>query len=449
VIVEHSRKQRTLLIVAYDFPPINSAGMYRITSIVRHLSRRNWQPTVATVKDSFVERSDDTFRLVPDNIRVIRTSNFELLRLKKRMVRRGKPASPAKTVIPLSALPGRSRMSRLRTLLSRVLVLEHLLSFPDRKAGWFFPLIYRLRSLLRKERFDIVFSSSPPHSMQFAILVLRKLVPFVWVSDFRDPWTIPARGGNGLSRAVQTWMEKQVLRNSDAIIANTEGNKAALEAHFGGAVRGKITVITNGFDDAEQFAGGSTPSGVRDADLVYTGAIYRGMLRPYVAAMEHLLREGTHELPRLHVYGAVPWYEDGSVVEREVAERIVFKGRVSYEESLRVMTEARALLLLLPQGDEFATWVPSKLYAYLLSSAPILALAPEGDATRVLRETGRGVVVSSVDSASIAKEIVTFMDGLKKGNLPLQPNHGKIREYSWASLSARLEGVLLSHVSDK
>jgi glycosyltransferase involved in cell wall biosynthesis len=162
--------------------------------------------------------------------------------------------------------------------------------------------------------------------------------------------------------------------------------------------------------------------------------------------MEHILREGRFDLPKLHVYGPLPWHIDGGVYERAIGDHVVFRGRVSYPESRRVMKEAKALLLLLPHKDEFTTWVPSKLYSYLFSPAPILVLAPEGDATRVVRDTGRGVVISSADPATIAKEIVTFLQALRRGDLQLRLNHDKIREYSWAYLSDRLEGILRAQI---
>ncbi len=444
---ETSNKKPTLLIVAYDFPPIASAGMYRIASIARHLSRRNWRTTVVTVRSSFVDRSNDTFQFVPDDIKVVRTSNFEPFRIQKRVLGLPKPVSTDNSNgIPLSALRMTTRASRFRIFLRPLAVLGSALSFPDKKVGWFFPLLLQLIKLLRAERFDIVLSSSPPHSTHLPILLLRKLHRFTWVSDFRDPWAVPWRGGS--ARVVQTWMERAVLSNSDAIIANTEGNKAALEASFGDAVCGKITVITNGFDDTRPVGDTSAPPGVRDADLVYTGSLYHGMLTPYLGAMEHLLRKGAHDLPKLSVYGPVPWNMDGRVVKREIAERVVFKGRVSYLESLRVMQEAKALLLLLPHGAQFTTWVPSKLYCYLFSPAPILALAPDGDATRLIRDSGRGVVISSMDPDVIAKGIITFVDKVRRDDLQLQPNYSKIREYSWASLSNTLEGVLRSRIGN-
>ncbi|MDX6642953.1 MAG: hypothetical protein QOD76_915, partial [Solirubrobacteraceae bacterium] len=54
--------------------------------------------------------------------------------------------------------------------------------------GWLPFALPRALSLARRERFDCVITTSPPHSAHLIGLALRRRgVP--WVADFRDGWT--------------------------------------------------------------------------------------------------------------------------------------------------------------------------------------------------------------------------------------------------------------------
>ena len=83
-------------------------------------------------------------------------------------------------------------------------------------------------------------------------------------------------------------------------------------------------------------------------------------------------------------------------LERLGTDGIACKGVVSPAQSLRVMRDARSLLLLLPMDPRWATCVPSKMYSYLFTERPILAVVPEGDAARIVRATGSGVAVTAM-----------------------------------------------------
>jgi hypothetical protein len=56
---------------------------------------------------------------------------------------------------------------------------------------------------------------------------------FVWVADFRDPWTAPLRQPKRRANlALQRSLERWVLDGCDGVIANTEGNRDRLLAAF-------------------------------------------------------------------------------------------------------------------------------------------------------------------------------------------------------------------------
>ena len=70
------------------------------------------------------------------------------------------------------------------------------------------------------------------------------------------------------------------------------------------------------------------------------------------------------------------------------------------DESLRIQRGADALLLLTGHNRSEAT---GKLFEYLASGRPIIALAEGNEAARIVRETGTGVAVGGGDPAGAAR----------------------------------------------
>ena len=67
---------KSVIMIAYHFPPEGNAGSYRPLRFVRHLTAQDWQPTVITLKTDFYERYDPSLlSLVPNDVDVIRVAN--------------------------------------------------------------------------------------------------------------------------------------------------------------------------------------------------------------------------------------------------------------------------------------------------------------------------------------------------------------------------------------
>jgi glycosyltransferase involved in cell wall biosynthesis len=446
--IEPDRDKR-LLLVAYDYPPEKTAGVYRTTAITRQLQKRGWSVSVLTVRGTRGTRPFDDVELIPDSIRVIRTwSGFHYWRLKRRImgVLRNKEASAQAQVDsnPRSVPSRRPRRSKMRR------VFERLLTFPDSRAGWFFPLLFRAAVAMARHRYPVVLSSSPPHSSHLPIRLLKMLFQFRWVVDFRDPWTAPPRASFGRAgRAIQRRLEGWVLAASDVILANTPGNKRALQSNFAGETDGKIQVLTNGYDGSLFDRADRQTRFDFDCDLVYVGHMYPHMFRLYIEVLD-AIRRGGGEIPRLHVYDKPP----APVVIRGLhsgghVEHIMFKNEVSYLDSISIIQQAPALLLLLPHGRTMASWVPSKLYSYMNSGRPIVAIVTDGDAATMLDEVGVGTVIRSPEPAVIAEQLISFLAAVKSGTIELHPDRARIERYSWDSLGERLSALLLDQLQSR
>jgi hypothetical protein len=180
------------------------------------------------------------------------------------------------------------------------------------------------------------------------------------------------------------------------------------------------------------------------------GEAYPGMLDVYIAAVRYMRDHQTSRIPKLWVYGKTPPTANVRAVERYGLDNwIVFKGRVPYERSRVIIQAARALLVLVPHRRGHETWVPSKLYSYLFSLAPILAIAPEGDVSRIVEKTGRGIVLRDREPARIAHAIVEFFKSIESGTLDVRVNEQEVQQYRMDVVISRMHWVLRRCLQDK
>ena len=269
------------------------------------------------------------------------------------------------------------------------------------------PAILRL---VASHDIDVVYSSSPPHSMHVAIAAARALRPFRWVAEFRDPWMFPSR--RELPAASAQWqrkMERNVLRRADIVIANTPGNREALLRANPDLDGGRIRVSTNGYD-ASLFAPGSTPERPSEtADLTYVGEVYDGMFERLGAALASIRDRNPAHVPRIAVYGTINAGERRRIAALGLEEFIEDRGFVPHEQSIAAMKNARALLALLPPHEGWQTCVPSKMYWYLAARRPIIAVVPEGDAASLVRGMHAGRALTGDDAAVLGRELEAWV----------------------------------------
>jgi glycosyltransferase involved in cell wall biosynthesis len=322
--------------------------------------------------------------------------------------------------------------------------LVRALSYPDHQIGWAPRVAKEVTAFVRRHPGTVVLSSTPPHSTQIGVRIARSFVRFGWVADFRDPWTAPLRIPKGRANlAFQRALERWVLFGCDRVIANTAGNRDALLASFPRLDTSRVRVIPNAFDTETMPEAARPDDPALACDIAYFGEVYPGMFDAYLEAVRILVARDPQSAPRLHVFGKVT-PDDARRVQRDgLASHVVFMGVVPYARSLALMSSARSLLLLLPEGDTMATCVPSKLYPYLFTGRPVLALVPPGDAARVVAETGAGDVVAPGDAASTAARVMAFVERVRRDQIATRSGRDeRVAPYAMDRVALRVHEVL-------
>jgi hypothetical protein len=297
-------------------------------------------------------------------------------------------------------------------------------------------------SILRHDRPDVVFTSSPPESVHVLGLFLSGFgVP--WVADFRDGWTFEPPTLRPYLTGLDGALERLVISRAEAVTAATAPLADYLRTCNGNR---RIVHLTNGFDPA-LVAAASDEHGTLDPgrfSLVYTGT---GGLdgkdpRPFLRALQVALAEQPELSDKLEVVFA------GNFTGAEVAAmnaaplRGVVRtlGHVPHLRSLGLQRAADGLLLITSvRKSHVAT---SKIYEYLAARKPILGLADRNAASTLLTSAGPHVLAPPEDEGQILAALRTYLDRWMVRREPFEPDFD-LEPFTFPRIAQRLADLFV------
>jgi glycosyltransferase involved in cell wall biosynthesis len=384
-------KERRILMIINYFPPSGGGGVYRPLSFVKYLSRLSWNVTVVTPRAGEFWISDPGLeREVPTSVRVVRTASLSGSRLLQRL-RRGKGGAGAR------------RSSGTFMALRR---LGELLCVPDSYVGWVPFATKAAAELCRKERFDILYSTSPPDSSHVAAGRVARAFGIPWVADFRDPWiNLYLRDPpTPLHRTLQERMERKVSR-ADVLLVTTAAHEQLLRNKYPGS---RVERIPNGYDEEDFSHGGDTPLSSGPLILAHCGMLTLGRTSKAFLEGLRVLAERSFEVARevrVVFIGPRESANESWAKRLGLASSVSFEGNLPHRDVIRRERESHVLLLIKHDDPRYNGLVPGKLYEYIGARRPILAVAPDGEAADIVRGLGRGEVARADDPLGIAVAI--------------------------------------------
>lgn len=405
---------KRVLFVSYLFPPLGGGGVYRTVKFTRYLPDLGWQPIVLTVKNP-IHWAEDTSLLdeLPKDLKIYRTVSFE--------------------PFPLHILFSKLGLGKpFDYIVSKILPI-------DQRVGWVPHSILKGRKIIEKEGIDIIYTTSPPHSSHLIGFYLKMWTKRPWVADFRDPWTQAAtyhpRGT--LQKRLDEYAERKVLNYCDLVIANTEGNRLSLIERYNLNPQ-KVVTITNGYD-GEEFVGIERRSTEERFTITYTGSFYQDYSPlPFIKGMKMFLakRPELKDRIRLCFIGKMDEYRDE--IKDGLKGVVEFKDYLPHREAIKYMVNSHLLLLLLPSKPGAETWYPGKIFEYMASGTPVLALVPDGLAKRLIEESRTGFVVNPEDVDAISERIYELYRRWERGELTTNPDWKVIKRYERKGLTKAL-----------
>jgi glycosyltransferase involved in cell wall biosynthesis len=345
--------------------------------MARHLQSRGHAVTILSTDAAGAPESDT-------GVRVVRARDIRSSRLLRRALGRG---------ARIGEDPGAHLVAPTSDLLTKVLVPDALV------IAWLPMALRAARSLIASQPFDCLVTTSPPETAHLVGLLLGRRRP-AWVADFRDGWTFePLRPAfpTHLQRRLDTRLERAVVESADAVVSVTEPITLDLRRRL--AV--DTVTVHNGYDptlDAEAAEAKLPDLPLSRRLVVHTGSLSGLRGRDARPLFEAIRRSADDPAVRNRIAfvqaGPTSPTDRAAMHELEAAGLAVDVGMLSRADAIRLQRRADALLLLTSQDVSQAT---GKLFEYLAADRPIIALAAENEAARIVSATRAGIVLALGD----------------------------------------------------
>ncbi len=387
---------RRVLVLAYYFPPLGGSGVQRVAKLLKYLPRGGWQATVVTpTPGRYVARDATLLEEVEQaGVEIVRTRSMDPSRLGSGVAGAAPYADGAR--------------AWAKTLTSTFFV-------PDNKLGWMPFALRAARARMRADRFDAILSTAPPYTSHLvaARLGQRSGVPILL--DYRDDWIGNPRHAypTRLHLEAHRALERYALRRAALVTAINPTIARAIANRAPEGVR--VEVLPQGFDPAD-FDVPAAPRREGVMRFVYTGVFYDAQ-RPdiFLRAFAEAREQAGGEIEAVFA-GLVPPYFDALVAELELGDAVCYEGYLAHPASVALLKSADVLWMTVGEVDGAGQISTSKIYEYMGSGLPILALVPDGEAADAVRAYGRSAVVPPHDVNRVRDAIVHLWQRWKAGD---------------------------------
>ena len=423
---------KKILIITYYWPPAGGPGVQRWLKFVKYLPSYGFQPIVY-VPDN------PTYPIIDEGL--LSEISSEAIILKNKIFEPYQIAtffSRNKTKnISAGIIPNQKKQSFIVQLL---LWIRGNIFIPDARFLWVKPSVKFLHQYIIANDIQTIVTSGPPHSLHLIGYQLQKKVQVKWIADFRDPWTTIGYHKqlklSAFAEKKHKKLEHQVLNAADAIIVTSKSTKIEFEK----LTVKPITVITNGFD---------TENNVKQTldskfSLSHIGSFLseRNPKILWESLSELCLEiENFKNNLQIKLIGAVSDAIFQTITDFKLTDCILNLGYISHHDAIAEQRKSQVLLLIEIDSEDTKSIIPGKLFEYLVSGRPILAIGPkDSDFAEIIINTNTGAFFEYHQKQLLKAKIVEYYNLFLNQNLIV--NAIGIDKYSRKNLTLELTKLL-------
>jgi hypothetical protein len=121
-----------------------------------------------------------------------------------------------------------------------------------------------------------------------------------------------------------------------------------------------------------------------------------------------------------------------------------YLGYISHSEAVLHQRKSQVLLLIEIDSPDTKCIIPGKLFEYMVSERPILAIGPQGsDFAEIITTTNTGVFFDYSEKDKLKKVLLVYYNKYQEGNL--HSNAVGLQQYSRKNLTEKLAKLLTSN----
>lgn len=320
---------------------------------------------------------------------------------------------------------------------------KSIIAVPDMYFNWAKAASKYGIELMKKEKFDVMFSMhEPPSSHICAMKIKEEFKDLPWVTYWSDPWLKDSTRENisSVRRKYEQSFERKVVNLSDRFIFVTKANRDDYVNSYNIPIE-KTFIVTRGYDEKQykEIKEKSNPKLIEKEKInfVYAGEIFSKLrnVNPFIDALNVIKNENIDLYNKLNImfFGNI----DSDEVKNKLnfIDKVSVSPRIPYDEALGYMLNSQVLLLF---GNKNSKQIPAKVYDYFGAEGLIFViLGDENDPIKdVVKNKEKCIVVNN--------NVDEIVNGINKiaSMIELGIKHGDIEEYKWQYISKRLNDIL-------
>jgi len=417
---------KNVLIISYAFHEQEAIGSIRIRGLARLLPEFGWNPIILTAK--FPGKSSSEYNVVET-----------FYEDKNKKLKQNFGYNINETVKDQLRLPADKNK---KSFIDYVFyVWQEFFNYPDLERTWYKYAVDAGKTILKREKIDAIISSSSPVTSHLIAKTLRDKYNTPWIADLRDLWTQNHYYSHtAIRRLMERKLEVRTLKKADALVTISPYLSDKLrELHHK-----KIYTIMNGFNsdsvnnDIIKFPDKFT--------ITYTGTLYLSKRDPkkLFQAINDLIQKNTINSNDIIInfYGLRESWLEEEIKYFNLEHVAKLNGFVNRMTALKKQRESHLLLLLLWDHPEEKYIATGKLFDYLGSKRPVLAIGGEkGFVHEILIDTNAGIFTTSVEEikkyiVALYREWKTYKRVVYKGN------ESNLNKYTQREMTKKFSEVL-------
>ena len=415
---------KKVLFITYYWPPSGKASLHWPLKIIKFLPQYGWKPVVLTVnEDSFSEKDESFINDISPELKVIRTKAYEPFKIYKSFT--GKTDTD-------KLVPSETISKSNKRLAHKISVwLRMNLFIPDARVGWLVPAVRTAKNFIHSEKIDSIVSIGPPHSSHLIGKRLSKKYNIPHLPILIDPWVDIAyyKGfkRNKITKAIDNYLERSVLKNAAAVVFVTETMKSHYETKYN-FIEEKSHVLYWGYNE-EDFEKVLVQKEKKDKRvLVHAGNIF-SFQNPEEFWKQIKTENEKGNNIRLKFIGTVDPEIKKDIISNGLEEVTEYLGFLPYYEMLKNICAADFLLVCASEPRH----LPGKLFEYLRTGNPIIAFGDNNkEVKKILEESNAGMMFGYDNSGE------EFFSNYQN----LRPNPAYVVKFDRKRISKSLSAIL-------
>ncbi|MES2811577.1 MAG: glycosyltransferase family 4 protein [Bacteroidota bacterium] len=423
---------KKVLIITYYWPPAGGPGVQRWLKFVKYLPDFDIQPVVYIPENP-------TYPLLDENL--LSEVSDKAIILKNKIIEPYAWASVfsknSTKKISSGIIPNQKKQSFIQKMM---LWVRGNLFIPDARVLWVKPSVNYLSKYIQENQIETIITTGPPHSLHLIGLALKKELGVKWIADFRDPWTTigyhKALKLTKSSAKKHKALEKEVMNVADELLVTSPTTKKEFEV----ITSKPIHVITNGYD-VEKIT-------KQPLDEKFTLAHIGSFLsdrNPQI--LWEVISELIHENDsfkntfQLKLIGATSQEVLDAISKFELSNFVNNLGYVSHQEAVEHQRKSQVLLLIEIDSEETKSIIPGKVFEYIVSERPIVAIGPkDSDFAEIIISTNTGAFFTYAEKEQLKATLLSYFELYLENNL--KSHDIGLQQYSRKSLTEKLAQLL-------